>query len=146
VYVVLGAHQPAIRAALDFTGVEVLDNIHWREGIAASIRLAVATLPATCPAVLFVAADQARLDTSQLHALILLWQQHPQQMAAAAYGNLVGIPALFPRASFAELLTLRGDTGARKLLLQSPLGLVTLAMPAALIDIDTVADLERCPC
>lgn len=144
VRVVLGAHQPAIRAAIDFSGSEVLDNTHWREGIAASIRLAVATAPARCAGMLFVAADQARLDTPQLQALIRRWRQQPGQIAAATYAGQPGIPALFPRTCFAGLLSLRGDTGARQLLQHPPVGLVTLPMPAAGFDIDTVADLAHC--
>jgi CTP:molybdopterin cytidylyltransferase MocA len=53
---------------------------------------------------------------------------------------VLGVPALFPREVFAELRALRGDKGARPLLIQPPCPLVALPFPGGEIDIDLPAD------
>ena len=51
----------------------------------------------------------------------------------------VGIPAYFPAASFAELLKLRGDVGARDLLR----GAAAVVDESLALDVDTQADAAK---
>jgi molybdenum cofactor cytidylyltransferase len=80
---------------------------------------------------------------------------------AAEYDGRPGVPALFPRARFAELSRLEGAAGARRLLRGSsaPPGasgaavqaapassrVVTLPCPEAAVDVDTITDYEALP-
>ena len=58
VQVVTGEHADAVAAALNGLPVTLVHNHAWREGQAASIRAAVAALPANTGATVFVPADQ----------------------------------------------------------------------------------------
>ena len=51
----------------------------------------------------------------------------------------VGIPAYFPATSFAGLLELRGDVGARELLREAP----AISDESLALDVDTEADVEN---
>jgi molybdenum cofactor cytidylyltransferase len=62
-------------------------------------------------------------------------------VVCAVYDGHAGVPALFPRTFFADLMALDGDSGA-KAMLQSLNDKVTVPMPEAAIDIDTIEDLE----
>ena len=107
VAVVLGAYREQIAPVLAGLAVEVLDNAEWREGMASSIRAAVEWARAADHLLLLV-GDQPRLTTAHLDALI-----ERRALVGSRYAGVVGVPALFPAASFTELAALRGDRGAR---------------------------------
>jgi CTP:molybdopterin cytidylyltransferase MocA len=119
----------------------VVVNQEWREGVASSIRTAVARLPATCSGVMLLLADQAAVSADDLQRLAGSWRKQPQYIAAAVYAGTIGAPAIFPRASFRDLAQLRGDAGARSLLRRNPDRIVRVPMPSAAIDVDTPEDL-----
>jgi CTP:molybdopterin cytidylyltransferase MocA len=131
--VVLGSGAAQLAPLLKHSPGSVVVNQEWREGLASSIRAGVARLPAACSAVMLLLADQAALAGS--------WRKQPQHIAAALYGGLCGVPAIFPRSSFRALSGLRGDTGARALLMRDPDRVVRVPMPSAAIDVDTPEDL-----
>jgi molybdenum cofactor cytidylyltransferase len=56
---------------------------------------------------------------------------------------VVGIPAVFPRETFPNLLALRGDKGARSLLMHPPCSLVALPFEGGEVDIDEPGDLTN---
>jgi molybdenum cofactor cytidylyltransferase len=62
---------------------------------------------------------------------------------ASTYAGVRGIPAVFPREAFPDLLALRGDKGARSLLMRPPCPLITLPFEGGEVDIDQPDDLEQ---
>ena len=141
VTVVLGAHAGELAPLLSHSPASVLVNREWREGIASSIRAAVTRLSPGCSAALLILADQAAVTVEDLKRLVEAWRRQPDYIVAARYAAMTGVPAIFPRASFGDLLALRGDSGARQLLQRNPDRVVRVAMPSAAIDIDTPEDL-----
>lgn len=143
VTVVLGAHAAELTPLLTHSQALVVINRDWREGMASSIRAGVSRLPATCNAVLLMAVDQAAVTTEDLQRLVGAWRRQPDYIVAARYGMTTGVPAIFPRSVFVNLLALRGDVGARGLLQRNPDRLVRVPMARAAIDIDTPEDLLK---
>ena len=139
--VVLGAGAGELAPLLRHAPGSVVINRHWREGIASSIRLGVARLPATCTGVMLVLADQAAVTRDDLRRLAGTWRRRPTLIAAALYAGTAGAPAIFPRSSFPALAALRGDSGARVLLRRSADRVVRVPMPSAELDLDTPEDL-----
>jgi len=58
------------------------------------------------------------------------------------YGEAVGPPALFHRSLFNELMQLKGDAGARKIIEQHKDEVATVPFAKGNIDIDTEEDYE----
>jgi molybdenum cofactor cytidylyltransferase len=143
VTVVLGARAAELTPLLAHSQASVIINRDWREGMASSIRAGVARLPSSCTGVLLTLVDQAAVTTEDLQRLLGAWRRQPEQIAAARYVNTTGVPAIFPRSTFSELLALRGDVGARVLLNRNPGGVVRVPMARAAIDIDTPEDLLK---
>jgi molybdenum cofactor cytidylyltransferase len=111
-------------------------NPHPEQGIASSIRTGVAAAHALAAAgVVLMTCDQPALQPHHLRALAA----HPDAPAGSAYAGKIGIPAYFPSSSFAALLTLEGDTGARGLLLNAR----SIPTEDLAFDIDTEADFTR---
>jgi molybdenum cofactor cytidylyltransferase len=139
--VVLGSGAAQLAPLLKHSPGSVVINQEWREGLASSIRAGVARLPAACSAVMLLLADQAAVTAEDLKRLAGTWRKQPQHIAAALYSGSCGAPAIFPRSSFRSLSELRGDTGARALLVRNSDRVVRVPMPSAAVDVDTPEDL-----
>lgn len=141
VTVVLGARAAELTGLLTHSPSSVVINREWREGMASSIRAGVGRLPSSCSAALLMLVDQAAVSAEDLKRLAGAWRRQPEYIAAACYGTTTGVPAIFPRSAFSDLLTLRGDVGARAILRRNPDRVVRVPMASAGIDIDTPEDL-----
>lgn len=127
----------------DLDGLEVrsIFNPEAREGMASSIRAGIAALPQDAATVLILTVDQPSADAALLRRLLDLAAADPGRPAACAYAGTLGIPAVFPRRLFPELLALHGDRGAKPILLQEHAA--TLPFPEGEADLDTPQDLRR---
>lgn len=147
VIVVLGAHFEIICASIVLNETILSLNDQWERGIATSIHSGLRTLDAVAKdasGVLIMSCDQPRLSAAHLRALIENFIAQPQPaIAASAYAGVHGIPAIFPRSLFAELLALRGDKGARALLNNPPCPVIALAFEGGEVDIDEPGDLAK---
>lgn len=143
--VVLGAHAPRIREHLEDLPLESIENAQWHEGMASSLRLGVAAIVARAPetrGLIVMLADQPRLTTAHLEALLDTQTASGRSIVASDYGDHLGPPAYFGAEHFPALLALRGDIGARALL-QAFDALPVVAHGDAAIDLDTPADHAR---
>jgi molybdenum cofactor cytidylyltransferase len=141
VTVVIGAHARDMTRLLGHSQASMIVNRQWEEGIASSIRRGLATLPATCDAVMIVLGDQVAITADDLKRLVSAWKEEAGVVAAAVYERHVGVPAIFPRLCFSDLAQLRGDQGARLIIERNSYRLVRVPMPNAAVDLDTPEDL-----
>jgi molybdenum cofactor cytidylyltransferase len=86
-------------------------------------------------------ADQVAVTADDLKRLHAAWRRHPILLAAALYSGAPGLPAIFPRWSFPDLLDIRGDRDPRVVLRRNIDQLVRIPMSNAGVDIDTPEDL-----
>jgi molybdenum cofactor cytidylyltransferase len=150
VIVVLGAHYERICAAVRFDKLSNAIPVHnsgWEQGIASSIHAGLRALEESAPqasGLLILGCDQPRLTAGHLRGLLEAFaRQAAPAMLASAYAGIVGTPAVFPRAVFAELGALRGNQGARVLFMQPTLPLIALPFPGGEVDIDLPEDLAH---
>jgi molybdenum cofactor cytidylyltransferase len=121
--------------------VQIIFNAEATEGMASSIRAGIAALPEEVTAVLVLTVDQPAVDTRLIQRLLALARKDPGCPVACAYGGSLGIPALLPRRLFSDLLALRGEQGAKAILLRE--NALTLPFPEAEADLDTPEDLAK---
>ncbi|HJW42979.1 MAG TPA: nucleotidyltransferase family protein [Geothrix sp.] len=119
--------------------VRLILNSEAAEGMASSIRRGVAALPPEVEAVLLMTVDQPAVDAALLRDLLALAAREPSRPAACAYAGTLGIPAVLPRRLFPDLLALRGDRGAKAILLREQAA--PLPFPEGAQDLDTPEDL-----
>ena len=118
------------------------------EGMAASLRHAArsASMYAgdmTATAIMVVPADMPELTTDDLCRMMDAHAASPASiLRATAEDGTVGHPVLFPRDLWPDLLTLRGDQGARTLLQRYADRVTEVALPRAhaITDLDTPED------
>lgn len=145
VFVVLGANLDAILpTGLRDQAVPVI-NKNWEHGISTSIHAGLRAVHGALPAtegVLLLACDQPRLSADHLRALLRTFSSESGSIAASAYAGVLGTPAVFPRGAFRQLFGLRGDMGARALLVKPARPVIGVPFPDGEVDIDTPADLD----
>ena len=88
---------------------------------------------------LVLPADMPLVKPSSLRAVAQALDQQP--IAFAQHRGRRGHPVGFGAELFSELVMLKGDEGARRLLARYPTAAVELDDPGVLFDIDTVDDL-----
>lgn len=145
VVVVLGAYRKAIEDAVDFGAALIAVNGEWEEGIASSIRegiRAVEMNAADAAGALLMSCDQPRVTSDHLRGMItrFVLQSEPT-VVASAYAGILGIPAIFPRSAYPDLMALRGDQGARRLFDERAWRLVPMPLAGGEVDIDRPEDL-----
>ena len=140
VVVVLGAHADLIANKIDGDIAFIVKNENWNEGMASSVRLGLDTLLKQIPsldAVIFMTCDQPFISSSVLNELMIKYQQTGKPIVTSNYGEATGPPALFHKSFFFELMELKGDVGARKIIQQNTDQVATVIFPQGKIDIDT---------
>lgn len=141
--VVLGAHAQRLQRELRGLPVEVVVNQRWRAGLSGSLRAGIGALPQDARAVLVFLADQAAIGPAELELLIAAWRRAPRAIVAARAGEVRGPPAILPCSTFGALRRLRGDTGARKLLVEPGRRVIEVEIPGAARDVDRPTDLTQ---
>jgi len=145
VIVVVGAVADAVSAEVEGLPVEVVRNDAWQEGMGSSIRAGVQIVKERLPrirAVVLLACDQPLLTPGILRDLGDGFDGVAGRMVACEYAGTVGVPALFERSRFEDLLKLRGPGGAKSVLEAHPSDVVRFPWPDGSIDIDRPEDLH----
>jgi len=133
----------AVPAFSDASNVAIVHNARYAEGLASSIRCAVAAVADDAEAVLVQLADMPWLTSLDLNRLIDSFDPTAPSIVAPIRDGRRGNPVLWPRRHFAALTALQGDSGARELLLQlaSEVRTVPFETDAIFADVDTSEDL-----
>ena len=141
--VVLGAGAAEIQVEITSDKLSCVVNEQWKEGMASSIQCGLDYITSWFPGiqnVLFMACDQPYVSVELLDKLVTLQKETGSPIVASQYAGTAGIPAIFNKVLFPELMQLKGDRGARKLITAHPDKVLTVSFPAGEIDIDTGED------
>lgn len=142
-YVILGAQAERIGQELLGLPVQIIINERWQEGIGSSLRTGVQSLPETTEAVLILLGDQPLVTSDHLNSIIETHQSTGKAIVASAYAGSLGVPVLFARRFFPELLQLSGDTGAKQIIQNHSGDVASISFPDGAVDIDTPGDFQR---
>ena len=144
--VVLGANEQAHREVITDAGVQVVVNTAWKKGMGNSLKVGLSYLLQQTPkaeAVITMVCDQPLINSDQLLKLVFEYESSESTIVASFYQGVAGVPVLFHRTLFPELLLLHDDAGAKKMLQQHSHLVKTVPFPGGEIDIDTEDDLKK---
>lgn len=137
---VLGARADKIRDIVKVENVTFITNENWAKGLSTSIQKGVKFIlknKKECDAILITLADQPLVDAAYLNLLVEENHKNPNFVITSQYDNGFGVPALFPKTCFLDLLMLKGDKGARTYLNSNIVNVLALPYSQKLLDIDT---------
>ncbi len=144
IFLVTGAYHQEMIETVKKLGVEVLFNSAWQEGMASSLRTSIEAVNKnpTIKGMLVLLIDQPYVNKQLLENLISTFQKNPNKPVASYYKNVNGVPAIFPRAMWQELLDLSGDKGARQLLNKRE-DVISIPFLKGAIDLDYPSDFDQ---
>jgi molybdenum cofactor cytidylyltransferase len=146
VIVVVGENAAQITSELTGLAVSIVVHPQWSNGLGSSIGVGlrhVIDSAAELEAAILLACDQPFVTAATLKQLIQLRLTSGKPIVASAYAATLGIPALFDRSCFPDLLRLKGDSGAKGIIFSRQHDVAPFNFPAAAIDIDTPMDYQR---
>jgi molybdenum cofactor cytidylyltransferase len=140
VIVVTGHERERVEAALAGLPVRLVHNPDFADGLATSVRTGIAAVPAPADGAVICLGDMPQVDAALIDRLIEGFD--PEQGALGVVPTINGKrgnPVLWSRRFFADLMTIEGDIGARRLLgrYSEVVIEVPVAGKAAFIDVDT---------
>ena len=98
---------------------------------------------AECDAAILTLADQPFVTTEKLNTLIAEHLINGHGIVTSEYADTVGVPVLFSRDYFDQLLALKPDQGCKGVILRNTTSALRIATPEAELDVDTPEDYER---
>ncbi len=146
VTVALGSNFQSHFHEISHLPVQVVENEQWQNGMGHSLKTGLTALLKKWPhtsAVIVLVCDQPLLTTDHLENLIVVARTSDKPIISSCYKNVLGVPALFKKELFAELLALSDSEGARKLIQQKKNEVEAVDFPGGEIDLDTPEDVKR---
>jgi molybdenum cofactor cytidylyltransferase len=138
---VLGGGARGIRAAVDFSRVEVVENREFGEGCSSSIAAALGAVDPRADALVLMLGDQPGVTADTVAALLAGRRDAP--LAVCAYDDGRGHPLAFSRGMFEALSNLHGDKGVWKLMDRFADEVVDVSVTGPIPrDVDTWEDYE----
>lgn len=145
IVVVVGSKSEMLSESIAGEPVKIAHNEQWETGMGSSIVAGMRALlegDEVPEAIAILVADQPLVEAKHLAAMCELLSGD-SSIVAAQYSGTMGVPALFKRAVFDDLLSLPPEAGARRLLRSSDRDVTPFPLPEAAVDIDTQEDFER---
>jgi molybdenum cofactor cytidylyltransferase len=146
VVVVLGAYFEKIKPVIEKLPIYILENKNWEIGMGSTISCGMDFLINNYPelkAVILLVCDQYYLAEKNITELIRFFNKTNKNIIASKYGETVGVPVLFSKHLFPELLKLNGQSGAKKLIQKYTDDLALVDFSEGLFDLDTEEDLKK---
>jgi molybdenum cofactor cytidylyltransferase len=146
--VVLGSDAETLREGINASGARIVVNQAWAEGMGSSIRCGLRALETETvdkiEAAIFMLCDQPLITSAIVRRLADAYDSRQTLLVASEYemdgDKTRGVPALFSRTLFPELMELRGAQGAKSVIERHATEATVIAVPEAAFDIDTADD------
>ncbi len=143
IIVVCGADSEHYAPLLAGTPARIVHNPSYAEGLSSSIRVGIESLSEDVGAAVLLLADQPFIDAGVIRQLIDAYRKTGKPIVSCQYEGVYGVPTLFDRALFLELLVLEGDRGARAVIQTYPRHIAAVEITREVArDIDTPGDAE----
>lgn len=143
--VVLGWNPDLIKTGFDSDHIPYVINENWEEGMASSMQAGLRFLieKEHPDQVILMLVDQPFVDSKLLDRLILEKENSGKGIVACLYSETLGVPAIFDRAYFEEMVSLKGSEGAKKVILKNSADVFPIDFPLGAVDLDTPEDIEK---
>jgi molybdenum cofactor cytidylyltransferase len=143
VIVVNGSYAEDVTAAVADLPLQIIHNQDWKDGQSTSIKAGLRHLPNNSGGAIFLLVDQPQVSVELLRALV---ERHSQDLPAALAPYVFdqrANPLLFDRVTFADLLTITGDTGGRAVFSKFSPRYLNWYDRRLLMDVDTPEDYQK---
>ena len=146
VIVVTGANHELIEKEIDSSKIETVFNRDWELGMSSSISTGLNKALQLFPEIekcVFSVCDQPFVSHLIFENLITKYHETRKGIVASSYAGTLGTPVLFDKKYFDELLYLKGQEGAKKIINRYLDDTASIPFEKGDIDIDTEEDYNK---
>jgi molybdenum cofactor cytidylyltransferase len=145
VVVVIGAYKNEILHQFKNDAVKVLINDNWSLGMGNSLKFALNNCDQITnnQYVIVCVSDQPHLSSQIINNLISKFHTSQKGIVACSYNDTLGVPVLFDSKYFAEILKMKDEEGAKKIVFQHLDDVEMVDFSLGHVDIDTLDDYEK---
>jgi molybdenum cofactor cytidylyltransferase len=145
VFCVLGANADEIKQGITSKNIQFINNKNFENGLSASIVSGINYFnenKLNFEGLFILLADQPAIETWYLESMLNLFQKNNDTIIASNYGNKLGVPVIFPKKYFTDLLLIIGDKGAKEFINKRKNEIIHPELTTNFFDIDTKSDLQ----
>jgi len=148
VSIVVGAFEKEHLKLIEKHPVEAILNTNWKKGIGSSIKYGLQKILTSNPdldAVIISVCDQPFLTKEVFDGLISTYKTTGKKIIVSAYTKSIGVPVLYDRVLFSELLNIPDRYGGKRTIIEKAKKemLGSIPFPKGEIDIDTIEDIKK---
>lgn len=144
---VLGHYFDQMSTHCNDHNIPFILNKAYENGMSSSIQSGLNYLLSHFPQlnkILILLADQPKINTEHIATLLHKIRSSKSLMVCTAYSATFGVPAIFKKEYFNELLALKGEKGAKYLIEKQVLSYKnTVPFEDGILDIDTPEDYKK---
>lgn len=143
IIVVTGAAQEEVTEAVKDLDITLVNNIHWREGQSASLKVGLNKLSPRIGGVVFMLVDQPQIPVTLIKKIMETYTISKEAIIATLVDGRRGNPVLFDKRTFTELAEINGDKGGRQIFSKYAVHWVPWVDSIVGLDVDTMDDYHR---
>ena len=149
VVLVLGHQADVIKKSLGNrlrnSGIKTVINPHYQEGMSTSLGCGLMEIKSEFPSMMILMGDQPLLSHEVINLVLWTFRSSDRDICVPVYNGERGLPVCFTKRFYNDILAVKGDVGAREVILNNPTAVLTVEMEDStpLADIDKEADLEK---
>ncbi len=143
IFVVVGCDGNYVRDEIEDLPITIVDNPNHESGMASSIAAGIQSLSSKSPGTLIMTCDQPFIKVEHFLQMIDVFNTRRPRICATGYENFSGVPAIFSANLYPELLSLKGDRGARAVVEKYRHHLISFPCLDAALDCDTPQEFDQ---
>ena len=145
ILIVLGGNFELIIPKLERfnNSISTIFNPNWQQGMGTSISIGVEKLAEKADLILILLSDQPFISKVLLQNMMQTFAKSSNHIVSCVYNQQLGVPMIFDKSMFPQLIKLNGEKGAKSFLHLYKNSISVVDFPEGIIDIDTPEDLEK---
>lgn len=144
VTVVVGANKTKIVPLLENIPIGIIDNPDWQKGMGSSIKMGLVgsyLITKGFDGLIFMTSDMPFVNAEVINKLINTAIEFPDKtIIASKYAGTLGIPVLYKKERFEDILDMKPEHGAKQFFNKYPDEIATVDFDLGAIDLDTKED------
>ncbi len=144
-FCVLGANSDTIKQGITTENIEFIYNKNFENGLSSSIVSGIKYFrknQLNFDGIFILLADQPAIEIWYLEAMLNLFQENKNTIIASNYQKKLGVPVIFPKKYFTDLLLIEGDKGAKEYINKRKNEVICPELTTNFFDIDSKEDLQ----
>lgn len=144
VTVVVGANKTKIVPLLENIPIGIIDNPDWQKGMGSSIKMGLVgsyLITKGFDGLIFMTSDMPFVNAEVINKLIKTAREFPDKtIIASKYAGTLGIPVLYKKERFEDILDMKQEHGAKQFFNKYPDEILPVDFDLGAIDLDTKED------